>query len=101
LLENSATFISGGTVVYFSSTVSFKKGVKVMIRIHYGDPVHLRLERIAIIFAVFSEICTTFKELTSISEVVALFRFKLEEALEAFETARVATGTAIKVLIKC
>jgi hypothetical protein len=33
--------------------------------------------------------------------MVVLFRFKLEEALEAFETARVATGTAIKVLIKC
>jgi hypothetical protein len=52
-------------------------------------------------FEVFSEICKTSEEPTSISEVVVFFRFKLEEALEAFETARVATGTAIKVLIKC
>jgi threonine dehydrogenase-like Zn-dependent dehydrogenase len=30
-----------------------------------------------------------------------MFRFKLEEAVKAFETAKTGAGGAIKVIIKC
>jgi hypothetical protein len=97
LLENSATLISCGTVVYFFADL----GVKLMIRIHSRDPVPLILKKLQLHLQYSLKYVKLPNTRASISEIVLLYRFKLEEALEAFETARVATGTAIKVLIKC